>query len=193
MTVIPWREREAKSVKDPQKGEKSYIKKVYSESTGTWADISSRVYSLPLHLARTMNQRAPPSTPQSPPQPIRDPSKGVLAPPERGAAPGGGSLPSLAEGQVPGRPQALGGLKGERGGGLAWKLVAAEVRAVGVGLGVKAALAGAWAPPTRRRRLGRCPLRSRASPAAPGEAGYWRRPGNGRVRSGLGRRSDVLL
>lgn len=84
---------------------------------------------------------------------------------------------------MPGRPRALGGLKGEGRRGLAWKLVAAEVRAVGVGLRVKAALAGAWAPPTRRRRLGRCPLRS---PRVAG--GAWRSRstggglGNGRVR-----------
>lgn len=42
----------------------------------------------------------------------------------------------------------------------------------GVGGRAKASLTGAWEPPTRRRLLGRCPLRSpRASPAAPRGAG----------------------
>ena len=125
----------------------------------------------------------PESTPQHPAKPSPaevESEQGVPELPERGCGAGGGS-PSPAEGRA-GRARALGGREGGRRV-LACKLVAAEVGAVGVGLRVKAALAGAGAPPTRRRQLGRCPLRS---PRVAG--GAWRSrspgggPGNGRVR-----------
>lgn len=78
MTVIPWRERGGKSqLRIPRKGRKKLLsKKVYSESTGTWADISSRLLALPLHLRPHDEPR------EHPPAPLkalrsrsRDPSK----------------------------------------------------------------------------------------------------------------------
>ncbi|CAI9158967.1 unnamed protein product [Rangifer tarandus platyrhynchus] len=126
----------------------------------------------------------PESTPRHPAKPSPaevETEQGVPELPERGCGAGGGS-PIPAEGRAVTPADALwSGGRGKRV--LACKLVAAEVGAVGVGLRVKAALAGAWAPPTRRRQLGRCLLRS---PRVAG--GAWRSrttgggPGNGRVR-----------
>lgn len=71
---------------------------------------------------------------------------------------------------APGRLRALSGQRRTGRRVLAWRRVAAAVG--GVGVRAKAALTGAWEPPTRRRLLGRCSLRSpRASPAAPRGAG----------------------
>lgn len=79
MTVIPWRNRGGKSrLSIPRKGRKKLLsKKVYSESTGTWADISSRFLPLPTPhlLPHDESREHPPEPRKALPSRSRDPSK----------------------------------------------------------------------------------------------------------------------
>ena len=103
------------------------------------------------------------------PRQSRDRREISRALPERGGCAWGGSSRASRR-AAPGRPRALSGQLGTGRTVLAWRRVAAAVG--GVGGRAKAALTGAWEPPTRRRLRGRCPLRSPcASPAAPRGAG----------------------
>lgn len=195
MTVIPWRERGGKSqLRIPRKGRKKLLsKKVYSESTGTWADISSRLLALPLHLR-------PHDEPESTPQHPAKPSAAEVETRARCPRAAGARLrrwgrlsSSLAEGRA-GTPAGARWSEGrgeegtrlEAGGGRSSR---SRGRAQGEG-GSGRRLGASDTTPAAGPMSPALPARRRRRLAEPE---YWRRPGEWAGASGLGRRSRVLL
>lgn len=196
MTVVPWRDRGGKSrLSIPKKGRKKLLsKKVYSESTRTWADISSRLLALPTPhlLPHDESREHPPEPRKALPSRSRAPSKvsrrSRSAAAALGAAllqPRGGPCRDARGRSVVGR-ETEEGTRLEAGGGRSWRS-----RGRGQGEGESGRRLGAFdttpaagpmspaLPALRRRRLV--------------EPEYWRRPGEWAGASGLGRRSRVLL
>lgn len=143
--------------------------KVQPESTGAWGDRAFTHAAPHLRPHEGPGGKRPAAARKALPRQSRDRREISRAVLERGGCAWGGFSPALRR-AAPGRLRALSGQRGTGRRVLAWRRVAAAVGRVGGR--AKAALTGAWEPPTRRRLLGRCSLRSpRASPAAPRGAG----------------------